>query len=190
MPRRIIKILTAVCFLSSLVFFGQGAYIHAKAKLAQLLLIRAWHKTCQGEQQVRPWSWADTYPVARLLAPQFNIDQIVLAGCSGRTMAFGPGHVDGTALPGAQGNCAVTAHRDTHFAFLQHLKRGDSILLKLASGDICEYKVRNVDIVHYQEPTVLADCDESRLTLITCYPFQAIIPGGPLRYVVSATKIS
>jgi sortase A len=28
--------------------------------------------------------------------------------------------------------------------------------------------------------------DAPMLTLVTCYPFDAIVPGGPLRYVVTA----
>jgi sortase A len=27
------------------------------------------------------------------------------------------------------------------------------------------------------------------LILVTCYPFDAIVPGGPLRYVVYARKV-
>ena len=30
---------------------------------------------------------------------------------------------------------------------------------------------------------------EARLTLITCYPFDALRAGGPLRYVVTAKAI-
>ena len=69
---------------------GESAYIEAKAWLAQDLLEDAWAKTLGGAQQVKPWSWADTWPVARLQAPDLNIDRIVLAGASGRTLAFGP----------------------------------------------------------------------------------------------------
>jgi len=30
------------------------------------------------------------------------------------------------------------------------------------------------------------DVAEKRLTLVTCYPFDALMPGGPLRYLVFA----
>ncbi len=42
---------------------------------------------------VKPWPWADTHPVARLIAPAQDADVLVLAGASGRTLAFGPGHL-------------------------------------------------------------------------------------------------
>ena len=70
----------------------QGLYIHAKAMLAQELLEYAWKQTQQGESRATPWPWADTWPVARLSVPSQNISLIVLAGDSGRTLAFGPGH--------------------------------------------------------------------------------------------------
>ena len=52
-----------------------------------------------------------------------------LAGVSGRTLAFGPGHVDGTPLPGDPGNSVLSGHRDTHFAFLRELRSGDILLV-------------------------------------------------------------
>ena len=39
-------------------------------------------------------------------------------------MAFGPGHLSGTPLPGEAGNAVVSGHRDTHFAFLRGLREG------------------------------------------------------------------
>ena len=83
---------------------GHGAFIYGKAWLAQLLLEDAWRRTEVGASgPVRPWPWADTWPVARLEVPRLGIDEIVLAGGSGRTLAFAPGHVDGTAAPGSRG---------------------------------------------------------------------------------------
>jgi sortase A len=67
---------------------GGGVYIHLKAQLSQVLLSRAWAETLTGAEQVRPWSWADTWPVARLRVPGLSIDQIVLAGSSGRSLAL------------------------------------------------------------------------------------------------------
>ncbi|HUP46545.1 MAG TPA: class D sortase, partial [Thermoanaerobaculia bacterium] len=114
---------------------------------------------------------------------------IVLAGASGRTMAFGPGHVDGTALPGQHGNCVITAHRDTHFAVLRNVVAGDRVVLRTADGRRIEYEVTRTMIAGKNETWLLADDGVSKLTLITCYPFDAVIPGGPLRYVVIAHPV-
>src|SRR6266702_7428571 len=62
MPR-IAPLLLAV---AGLILFGQGAYIHAKAMLAQVLLQRAFTETVTTGHEVKPWSWADTWPIARI----------------------------------------------------------------------------------------------------------------------------
>ena len=165
---------------------GHGAYIYAKAALAQHLLRQAWSTTQLGQSAVKPWSWADTYPVARLTMPRQDVDLIVLAGASGRTLAFGPGHVDGTPLPGVAGNSVLSAHRDTHFAFLQHLRLGDALTVESANGKKTRYVVQATRIVDQSDVSVMRPSATAQLTLVTCYPFDAVRPGGPLRYVVSA----
>lgn len=169
---------------------GQGAYIYAKAALAQHLLRQAWQDTQQGQAAVKPWPWADTYPVARLTMPQQDVDLIVLAGASGRTLAFGPGHVDGTPLPGAAGNSVLSAHRDTHFAFLQHVQLGDEFSVENAQGQQTRYRVRATRIVDKSDLSVMRTATEAELTLVTCYPFDAIRAGGPLRFIVTAQPIA
>ena len=169
---------------------GHGAYIYAKARLAQHLLRQAWDNTRLGQVAVKPWPWADTYPVARLTAPQQGVDLIVLAGASGRTLAFGPGHVDGTPLPGAVGNSVLSAHRDTHFEFLRYVKLGDAINIENAKGQKTHYVVQATRVVDQSDISVMRASAFEQLTLVTCYPFDAIRAGGPLRYVVSARPLS
>jgi sortase A len=168
---------------------GHGAYIHAKAQLAQYLLREAWAETQAGRLKAKPWPWADTYPVARLTAPEQGIDLIVLAGASGRTMAFGPGHVDGTPLPGEAGNSVLSGHRDTHFSFLRNARRDELLIVERSNGKRTRFAVFETRVVDQHDLSVLHDTDTAQLTLVTCYPFDAIRPGGPLRYVVVARAI-
>jgi sortase A len=165
---------------------GRAAWIEAKARLAQHLVRRAWSREQAGAGDVRPWPWADTHPVVRLLVPGEGVDLFVLAGASGRTMAFGPGHMDGTPLPGEPGNAVVSGHRDTHFAFLRRLHVGDPVVVERRDGTRRRYVVRTVAVVDQRDTWVIEDAGDTRLTLLTCYPFDAIRPGGSLRYVVTA----
>lgn len=182
--------LAAVAFSVSLWQLGQGGYIQAKAWLAQALIKQAWARTLEGEAQAKPWPWADTWPVARLAVPGRDIERFVLAGANGRTIAFGPGHVFGTPLPGETGNSVIGAHRDTHFAFLRDLQPGEEIVVQKSVGGTRRYRVAGAEIVDKSDTRVLAQrLGESRLTLITCYPFDALRAGGPLRYVVTAKAI-
>ena len=165
---------------------GQGAYIPAKAWLAQELMQRAWVRAGAGEERATPWPWADTWPVARLTAKQRDVDLIVLAGGSGRTLAFGPGHLSASAMPGETGNAIIGGHRDTHFQFLRKLEVGELLGMETTRGQRHIYKVVGVDIVDSRKGSLVLDTDAAMLTLVTCYPFDALEAGGPLRYVVTA----
>ena len=162
----------------------QGSWIFCKAAFAQVLLRRAWAEARAGAQ-ARPWPWADTWPVARLLSPARGVDLIVLEGATGSSIAFGPGHIQGSAPPGAPGNVALAGHRDTHFRFLQQLQPGEALWLELPNGAVRRYEVQSESVVDERD-TRLLEAPGSWLTLVTCYPFDAAIPGGPLRYVVRA----
>ena len=168
---------------------GQGAYIPAKAWLAQELMQRAWTRGANGAEQATPWPWADTWPVARLTARSGEVDLIVLAGGSGRTLAFGPGHLSASSLPGQKGNSVIAGHRDTHFNFLREVEVGESLVVETISGRRHLYKIIGVDVVDSRRGSLLLDTDEPTLSLVTCYPFDARDPGGPLRYIVTAKML-
>lgn len=164
---------------------GEGAYIPAKAWLAQELMLRAWSRAAAGEVNPAPWPWADTWPVARLSAKAGDVDLIVLAGGSGRTLAFGPGHLAASALPGQRGNSIIAGHRDTHFGFLRDLAVGEQLDVETSDGREHRYRVVDIDIVDSRRGSLLLDTDDSMLSLVTCYPFDAIDAGGPMRYIVT-----
>lgn len=164
---------------------GHGVWIHAKAHLAQYLLQRAWARTLDGERDARPWPWADTWPVARLRVPAHGIDLIVLDGVSGRTLAFAPGHASGSPAPGAPGTAVISGHRDTHFRFLAALRAGDEIVVETPGRPPSRFRVVDTAVVD-SRVAVLRAADGPALALLTCYPFDALRAGGPLRWVVTA----
>ncbi len=167
-----------------------AGWIHAKALLAQRLIASAWAQARDGGPARRPWPWADMRPVARLTVTSRGVELFVLDDANPRALAFGPAHVSGTALPGAAGNAVIVAHRDTHFSFLRDLALDDEIDVEGAHGAITRYRVREVTIVDKHETRVMGDADSPQLTLITCFPFDAVQPGTNLRYVVVAGRIA
>src|SRR5258708_803210 len=92
--KRAFKWVAAGCLALGIALTGDALYIHAKALVAQALLHRAWLITQASGVPAKPWPWADTATVARLFAPAQDVDLLVLAGATGRTLAFGPGHHD------------------------------------------------------------------------------------------------
>jgi sortase A len=168
---------------------GHVGYIHAKATLAQQLLERSWRLSLRGASAPRPWPWADTWPVARLRVARLDVDEIVLAGSSGRTLAFGPAHLDGSALPGGEGLSVIAGHRDTHFQFLRRLVAGDELWIDRPDGTSVRYRVSNLAVIDARTDRVALDAPVNALELITCYPFDAVVAGGPLRYRVLAQRV-
>jgi sortase A len=186
--RASLKLGALLLAIASAIHLGQGAYIYAKAQLAQLLIERAWQRALAGEARPRPWPWADTWPVARLEAPAHGVSLFVLSGSSGRTLAFGPGHEQGTPAPGARGNSVIGGHRDTHLGFLEKVTLGDSMRVQRADGVTVEYRVTQLDVLDKRDTWVARNDGDRRLTLITCWPFDALRAGGPERYVVIAEE--
>jgi len=187
--RRWLQRLALLLCVLSVWQFATAGYIHAKAELAQWLIADAWQRAQQGEPRARPWPWADTWPVARLRVARLNIDLMVLAGASGRTLAFGPGWMLSSARPGQEGTSVIGAHRDTHFAFLQDLRPGDLLEMDTLDGHSV-YRMTEARVADSRSQRIRPQASRDQLVLVTCYPFEAIMPGGPLRYLVFADKIN
>ncbi|MGX1102460.1 MULTISPECIES: class GN sortase [Bradyrhizobium] len=185
MPRFIPSLAFA---LIGLILFGQGAYIHAKALLAQVLLERAFAQSIATGQPVKPWSWADTWPVARIEVKRLHASAIALAGSSGQALAFGPGHVEQTVDAGERGVAVYSAHRDTHFRFLRDVTIGDEIDVTRSDGKMFRYRADRSSVVRFDQSGVDPLTDRRELVLSTCWPFDALT-SGPERYLLHATLV-
>lgn len=176
--------LLAVVSFTAAVFSLDALWIPVKAELAQHLLERAWLRTLAGEPDAKPWPWADTRAVAILEVPRLGLREIVLEGSSGRNLAFGPTLVNSGRLE-LSSDRILSGHRDTHFSFLRELKTGDLLRLRTVN-ETRDYRVSWQEAVDSRGQQLVIDDSIDRLTLLTCYPFDAAMPGGPLRWVVTA----
>ncbi len=186
--KRTLTLVAAMLAVLGLQQLGSAGYIRAKASLAQYLIAHAWQQTlANGGEPRRPWPWADTWPVARLQAPARGIDLYVLAGAAGNALAFGPGFEVASVPPGQAGTSVIAGHRDTHFGFLRHLPAGELLLVQLPGGESLIYKVSAAEVVDSRRSLLqIRRGGANELLLVTCYPFDDLQPGGPLRYVVRA----
>jgi sortase A len=95
-----------------------------------------------------------------------------------------------SSLPGEEGISVIGGHRDTHFAFLRELRTGSLVRVELPGGMRHDYRVTGSHVVDAARETLpLHRGLPTQLLLITCYPFDALRPGGSLRYVVSAHPV-
>jgi sortase A len=185
MPRLIASLLLA---LTGLILFGEGAYTHAKALVAQMLLERAFSQTISTGRDTKPWSWSDTWPVARIEVKRIHASAVVLSGSSGQALAFGPGHVELTPDAGERGTVVYSAHRDTHFRFLRDVAIGDEIDVTRSDGRTFHYRADATSVVRFDASGIDPFAGGYELVLSTCWPFDALTP-GPDRYLLHATMI-
>jgi len=183
------ELIALALILAGVVLFGRGIYIHAKASLAQVLLERAFTEAVASGHPVKPWAWADTWPVARIEITRLGASAIVLAGSSGQALAFGPGHLEQTPDAGERGVAVYSAHRDTHFSFLRDVSVGDDIRITRLDGKTFVYRADGVSVVRYDNSGIDPRSQGYELALTTCWPFDAMTP-GPLRYVLHATLVT
>lgn len=182
--------ITAGLLLLISVCWGQAGYIYAKAILAQYLISDAWELSVMTSTPVKPWRWADTYPVAKLTIKQTD-SLYVLAGASNRNLAFGPVLMNANVQSVERKqpfNIAIAAHRDTHFAVLEDINYGDPIILDIGTKQI-EFIVDEIVIVDKKNLGIIDSNDGQVITLITCYPFNALSSATPLRYVVQGSVV-
>ncbi|MEO6324886.1 MAG: sortase [Thermoanaerobaculia bacterium] len=174
-----------------LLLTGRAAYLKGKGLLARSLIQRAWALRDAGLGGP-PWRGADFLPVARLVIPERGYDEVVLEGAAPRTLAFGPARLLSSAFFGEPGNIVLAGHRTSWFRPLEHVRRGDLVILEWrARGDATgtlhrsRYRVQALSVVDAHDTRALGDTLDDRLTLVTCFPFGPN-PGSPSRYVVLA----
>ena len=65
---------------------------------------------------------------------------------------------------------------------------GDELSLERPGGSVYVYEVTDLDVVDSAHAELRLDADESIVVLVTCWPFEAVTPGGSWRYVVTARQ--
>jgi len=125
---------------------------------------------------------------ARLSIPRLHAVLYVVEGTDSADLRRGPGHFEGSALPGSSGNCVIAGHRDTHFRLLKHVRQGDKIEIETAAGALT-YRVSGISVVAPANTASLRPTGQPVLNLITCYPFYFAGP-APQRFVVHAALMT
>jgi len=129
---------------------------------------------------------ADALAVLRI--DRVGLSVPVFRGTDGPTLDVGAGWIEGTAMPGSEGNSGIAGHRDGFFRHLKDVVEGDLLELE-GPGGTNRFVVREMRVVEPEAIGVLAPTDEPTLTLVTCYPFYFVGP-APQRFIVRATAES
>lgn len=124
-------------------------------------------------------------PLAVLRITKVGLEVPVLEGTNDLILDRGVGHIQGTVLPGEDGNVGIAGHRDGFFRVLKDVKPGDAIdVIETHRTD--RYIVDRIVLVRPEDVSVLQPRSGPSLTLVTCYPFY-YIGSAPQRYIVQAS---
>ena len=121
--------------------------------------------------------------LAIITIPKLSLQKYVVEGTEDADLQRGPGHYDGTPMPGQAGNVAIAGHRTTYgapFYNLDRLTSGDQVVLDTRSHDHFVYTVISQKVVPPDDVSVVQTrppgLDVSGphpgylLTLTTCTP--------------------
>jgi LPXTG-site transpeptidase (sortase) family protein len=123
-------------------------------------------------------------PRAVLRIPSLSLEVPIYEGTSAAVLNRGAGLIEGTALPGADGNIGIAAHRDGFFRPLQRIGAGADLFIDTVQGTR-RYRVTDVRVVEPRNVAVLAETVRPTVTLVTCYPFY-FVGAAPQRFIVRA----
>lgn len=179
-------ILASLLLSLGMLQFVQEHITHAQNWLIQNLLHTAWVQSQASGRPVRPWPWAENWPLARLTMPSIAKEHVVLANANTTSTEFAPSHLQNSVLPGEQGNSVLTVPALGYENFLSQLQTGDTLILESMSSGRWHYRIVDRQIVLKTDTRLLEPTSSRKLTLVSCYPCQA--QTEQLRYVVIAEE--
>lgn len=181
--RQFVRLLVLLVALTLIV---NSLWIPAKAICAELLINYSWQQSIAQGKRVKPWPWADHYPVAKLSFHRLKSEVMVLMGADPSTLAFSAGLMHQYSNLKQTGPTAIAGHKDTHFSLLKEVAIGDVISLTNNKQNRWNYTVSNIEIIDSNKEQLVLDKTDNSLVLITCFPFHLTTEQGNLRYVVTA----
>ena len=150
-----------------------AARLPFEAAKNQRVLEHAYAETVEAGTPVKPWKRSDVAVAGKLVYPRLRKSLVVVTTGSEEALKAGPSLIPDTAPIGAPGASVISAHRETHFAFLRHARVGDRIQAAGSDGQLRDYRVTTIEVIDVDDLTVPIGQSDSSLVLFTCYPFMS-----------------
>lgn len=103
--------------------------------------------------------------------PVLGYSAMVHQGVTPSVLEGGPGHYASTPWPGQHGNVGVAGHNTPWLSF-SRLKAGDRVEILTQHG-LYVYEITGSRVADPGDRTVLAQTEDDRLTMTSCYPLWA-----------------
>ena len=126
--------------------------------------------------------------IGLLKIPKISLEEAIREGSTDSVLSSALGHMEGTALPGEEGNCCIAGHRNytfgKYFNRLNEIEIGDQIEIETYDSNLI-YEVNDIFVVEPTQVSVLSEIEGNNLTLITCTPLFV----GSHRLIIRATLV-
>jgi sortase A len=162
-------------------------------QVASVVLSQATKPFYPADPASEPSATYESYPeegdrIGTITLESLDLSWPIFEGTEEAQLFQGVGHYIGSVLPGVMDNSILSGHRDTVFARLGELEKGDRILIETDAG-IFVYVITKFEVVDRSDQTVIQPSEDPILTLTTCYPIAAI--GTTTQaYIVTADLVS
>jgi sortase A len=182
--------LSAVLVMSGAVETRRGLHRFRALQSSAAALSSSPDQSLWSPERVRAWQEAQKQdgpvPLAVLRIPRFGLEVPVLEGTDEWTLNRAVGHIEDTAVPGAEGNSGIAGHRDGFFRILKDISTGDLLDIETLVS-VTHYRVERTWVVDPDDVSVLDPTDAPAVTLVTCYPFY-FVGSAPQRFIVRAIR--
>ena len=191
--RGILRWAQLVLFACAAVLLGYCAFVLLDTRVFQDRESRDFQRSLDEQRAslqaklLKPPASAMNGLIGRIEIARLNLSVMVIEGDDEKVLRRAAGHITGTALPGQNGNVAITAHRDTFFRPLRNIQLDDVITFTTLQGKY-RYRVVFTKIVSPQDVAVLDPTGGEILTLVTCHPFY-FVGAAPNRFIVRAERV-
>lgn len=187
-----------VLFLLGSLLCLHASWLPAKGWISQALISYSWQQSLAHQKvlqqpitnhnpiAIKPWPWADTFPIAELSFARLEKNIVILNGGDPTTLAFSAGAIAPFNQINGVTPFVVAGHNDSHFSFLENIQMKDIISMRDQHGKSQLYQVEAIDIIDASTGQFPILANDSSLILITCYPFNTIGNNSDERYVITA----
>lgn len=181
---------TGLLFLVGALLSLHSAWLPVKGWLSQQLISYSWSYSKVSGDAPKPWPWADTKPAFSLSVPKLSEQVVVLTGTDATTLAFSAGVLQPFSSIDQANTIVVAGHKDSHFAFVQHIKKDDVLVLTNSQNQQVKFNVSAIKSYDTLDESFHYDSHKKQLLLVTCFPFESSFSQSSQRYVVVADVVT
>ncbi|HAX73239.1 MAG TPA: class D sortase [Firmicutes bacterium] len=186
--KRILRIVVPILLIvSGVIFLIVGFYPVIEMKQGVQSSLQEWEEQKEELVSIPKEEIKDGTIIATLKIADFEKILPIRIGTTDLILSKGVGLDTTTPHVGEIGNSVLYGHREEIFWDLKDVKLGDTLQFETADKTLI-YEITDIKIVDPDDPVIYEQTEQSKVTLVTCYPF-IYMGDTPERYIVIGTLV-